>query len=54
MGSLDAAQFMSEFQKMRTTMSRMSKMMGPGGAPGGMDPAMEGANMDMLQMPGAN
>jgi hypothetical protein len=54
MGSLDAAQFMSEFQKMRTMMSRMSEMMGPGGAPGGMDPAMEGANMDMLQMPGAN
>jgi hypothetical protein len=50
----DAAQFMSEFQKMRTMMSQMSKMMGPGGAPGGVDPAMEGADMDVSQMPGAN
>jgi signal recognition particle subunit SRP54 len=52
----DAAQFMSEFQKMRTMMSRMSKMMGPGGgAPDGMDPAMAGgADMDMSKMPGAN
>jgi signal recognition particle GTPase len=50
----DAAQFMSEFQKMRTMMSRMSKMMGPGGAPGGMDPAMEGADMDVSEMRGAN
>jgi signal recognition particle subunit SRP54 len=50
----DAAQFMSEFQKMRTMMSRMSKMMGPGGAPEGMDPAMAGGDMDMSQMPGAN
>jgi hypothetical protein len=47
-------QFMSDFQKMRTMMSRMSKMMGPGGAPGGMDPAVEGADMDVSQMPGAN
>jgi signal recognition particle subunit SRP54 len=51
----DAAKFVGEFQKMRTMMSRMSKMMGPGGAPGGMDPAMAGAeDMDMSTMPGVN
>eukprot|EP00538_Stauroneis_constricta_P000594 CAMPEP_0119556856 /NCGR_PEP_ID=MMETSP1352-20130426/8680_1 /TAXON_ID=265584 /ORGANISM="Stauroneis constricta, Strain CCMP1120" /LENGTH=552 /DNA_ID=CAMNT_0007603863 /DNA_START=59 /DNA_END=1714 /DNA_ORIENTATION=+ len=45
----DARVFISEFQKMRTMMSRMSKMMGPGGGgPGGMDPAMAGdGDMDM-------
>ena len=36
----DARAFMSEFQRMRTMMSRMSKMMGPGGVPNGMNPAM--------------
>lgn len=45
----DASAFMSEFQRMRTMMSRMSKMMPGGGAdPGMMDPAMAGAdNLDM-------
>jgi signal recognition particle subunit SRP54 len=44
----DARIFVSEFQKMRTMMSRMSKMM-PGG--GGQDPAMAGAGGEMA-MPG--
>lgn len=45
----DARLFMSEFQRMRTMMSRMSKMM-PGG--GGMDPAMAGADGGEMEMPG--
>lgn len=43
----DATAFMSEFQRMRTMMSRMSKMVP--GADGGMDPAMAG--MDGGDMP---
>ena len=46
----DARVFMSEFQKMRTMMSRMSKMMPGGGGPGGMDPAMAGG--PEMAMPG--
>lgn len=48
----DARVFMSEFQKMRTMMSRMSKMMPGGGGPGGMDPAMAGDVDEMAGMPG--
>jgi len=42
----DARTFISEFQRMRTMMSRMSKMMpgGGGGMDPGMDPMMAGAN----------
>lgn len=49
----DARAFVSEFQKMRTMMSRMSKMM-PGGGDGmdpGMDPAMAAAGGDGMGMP---
>ena len=34
--------FISEFQKMRTMMSRMQKQMGGAGGPEGMDPALAG------------
>jgi signal recognition particle subunit SRP54 len=42
----------SEIQKMRMMMSRMSKMMSGGGGPGGMDPAMTGADGAEMGMPG--
>lgn len=48
----DAQAFISEFQRMRTMMSRMSKM-APGMDPSSLDPAMAGADGDM-GMPGAN
>jgi signal recognition particle subunit SRP54 len=47
----DARVFMSEFQKMRTMMSRMSKMMPGGGGMDGMDPSMAGAGAGDMGMP---
>ena len=47
----DARLFVSEFQRMRTMMSRMSKMMVGGGMDGGMDAEVAGAGGDMV-MPG--
>lgn len=46
----DGINFVGEFQKMRTMMSRMQKQMG-GMGPGGMDPSMAGAeNAELPQM----
>jgi signal recognition particle subunit SRP54 len=46
----DGINFVGEFQKMRTMMSRMQKQMG-GMGPGGMDPPMAGAeNAELPQM----
>ena len=47
----EARAFMSEFQRMKTMMSRMSKMAGPGGA-AGMDPALAQAQGADMPMPG--
>lgn len=46
----DATAFISEFQRMRTMMSRLSKMM-PGG-PEAMDPSLAGADGGGMGMPG--
>ena len=47
----EARAFMSEFQRMRTMMSRMSKMAGPGGA-AGIDPALASAQGADMPAPG--
>mmetsp|Transcript_102197 Transcript_102197/g.295667 ORF Transcript_102197/g.295667 Transcript_102197/m.295667 type:complete len:143 (-) Transcript_102197:118-546(-) len=47
----DAQAFMSEFQRMRTMMSRMSKM-APGMNPNNMDPSLAGADGGDIAMPG--
>jgi len=49
----DAQTFISEFQRMRTMMSRMSKM-APGMDPDNLDPAMVGADGGGMSLPPGN
>jgi len=46
----DGMAFMSEFQRMRTMMSRMQKQMGPGG----VDPSIDGTDFGAMSMPQGN